>query len=137
MQRYLPPEQFRYWFTYFLPDLATRREPMLLLLPAKVSDRADGQIAHLDGLNLSRAWRLRQLASALRCATGACCNPNSSSASETTLTTISFCSAIHAASFAGTRLLPTNESRSVSRKMLVDNVMKKPGQGGSKLHVLR
>ena len=66
MQRYLPPEQFRHWFSTFLPDLATRNEPMRLLIPAHVRDRTDGQIAHLDGLNLSRAWRFRQLAGALR-----------------------------------------------------------------------
>ena len=66
MQRYLPPEPFRHWFSTFLPDLATRQEPMRLLIPAQVSDRTDGQIAHLDGLNLSRAWRLRQLACGLR-----------------------------------------------------------------------
>ncbi len=29
-----------------------------------VSDRADGQLAHLDGLNLARAWCLRALAGA-------------------------------------------------------------------------
>jgi hypothetical protein len=31
--------------------------------PAVVSDRRDGQLVHLDGLNLSRAWCLRALAS--------------------------------------------------------------------------
>jgi Protein of unknown function (DUF2891) len=30
-----------------------------------VSDRSDGKIAHLDGLNLSRAWAMRRLAVAL------------------------------------------------------------------------
>ena len=66
MERYLPPKRFQEWFGSFLPVLASRREPAPLLTPAKVSDRADGQIAHLDGLNLSRAWRFRQLAKALR-----------------------------------------------------------------------
>ena len=33
--------------------------------PAEVSDRSDGKIAHLDGLNLSRAWCFRTLAAAL------------------------------------------------------------------------
>jgi hypothetical protein len=32
--------------------------------PAVVSDRCDGQLVHLDGLNLSRAWCLRALAQA-------------------------------------------------------------------------
>ena len=31
-------------------------------MPATVSDRSDGKIAHLDGLNLSRAWCWRSLA---------------------------------------------------------------------------
>ena len=30
--------------------------------PATVSDRSDGRIAHLDGVNLSRAWALRSIA---------------------------------------------------------------------------
>jgi hypothetical protein len=33
--------------------------------PVTVSDRSDGKIAHLDGLNLSRAWCLRDIARAL------------------------------------------------------------------------
>ncbi|RYE74505.1 MAG: DUF2891 family protein, partial [Hyphomicrobiales bacterium] len=33
--------------------------------PASVSDRSDGKIAHLDGLNLSRAWCWREIATAL------------------------------------------------------------------------
>ena len=33
--------------------------------PVNVSDRSDGKIAHLDGLNLSRAWCLRVIADAL------------------------------------------------------------------------
>jgi len=34
-------------------------------MPATVSDRSDGKIAHLDGLNFSRAWCWRELAAAL------------------------------------------------------------------------
>jgi hypothetical protein len=33
-----------------------------LFTPAIVSDRSDGKIAHLDGLNLSRAWCWRSIA---------------------------------------------------------------------------
>jgi hypothetical protein len=55
---------FRSWFDAFLPDLAAG-EPRSLFTPATVSDRSDGKIAHLDGLNLSRAWCWRQLAPAL------------------------------------------------------------------------
>jgi hypothetical protein len=56
--------QFRSWFAGFLPHLAAG-EPRSLFTPATVSDRSDGKIAHLDGLNLSRAWCWRQLAPAL------------------------------------------------------------------------
>lgn len=48
-------ELFTQWFADFLPRLANR-EPATLFKPAIVSDRSDGKIAHLDGLNLSRAW---------------------------------------------------------------------------------
>lgn len=63
MQRLLPPDEFAPWFSAFLPDLA-HGEPAPLLTPARVSDRSDGKIAHLDGLNLSRAWAMRALAKA-------------------------------------------------------------------------
>ncbi|QTO46158.1 DUF2891 domain-containing protein [Burkholderia latens] len=64
MRRVLPPGEFDGWFARFLPDLA-RGEPATLFVPATVSDRSDGKIAHLDGLNLSRAWCQRSLAGAL------------------------------------------------------------------------
>lgn len=64
MRRVLPPEEFRVWFRGFLPDLA-KGEPTSLLEPAKVTDRADPQLVHLDGLNLSRAWCMRGIAAAL------------------------------------------------------------------------
>ncbi|MEO7240391.1 MAG: DUF2891 domain-containing protein, partial [Sphingomicrobium sp.] len=58
---------FPIWFEQFLPRLAAR-EPATLFTPATVSDRSDGKIAHLDGLNLSRAWCWRRLAPGLRVA---------------------------------------------------------------------
>jgi hypothetical protein len=64
MRRLLPAAEFHAWFDRFLPHLAERR-PAALFAPATVSDRSDGKIAHLDGLNLSRAWCWRALASAL------------------------------------------------------------------------
>ncbi|CAN7401947.1 DUF2891 domain-containing protein [Bosea sp. LjRoot90] len=64
MRRLLAPEAFLPWFDRFLPKLA-RQEPATLFRPATVSDRSDGKIAHLDGLNLSRAWCWRALAGAL------------------------------------------------------------------------
>jgi hypothetical protein len=64
MRRLLPPEAFVDWFDRFLPRLAAG-EPAALFAPAIVADRTDGKIAHLDGLNLSRAWCWRALAAAL------------------------------------------------------------------------
>ena len=55
---------FADWFERFLPRAADR-QPASLFTPAEVSDRSDGKIAHLDGLNLSRAWCWRALARAL------------------------------------------------------------------------
>ncbi|MGE8490646.1 MAG: DUF2891 family protein, partial [Paraburkholderia nemoris] len=64
MRRILPPAQFVDWFGRFLPDLGAKK-PATLFEPVTVTDRTDGKIAHLDGLNLSRAWCLRSLARAL------------------------------------------------------------------------
>ena len=64
MRRLLPREKFELWFPRFLPDLA-QKQPATLFAPARVSDRTDGKIAHLDGLNLSRAWCWRTLAAAM------------------------------------------------------------------------
>lgn len=64
MRRVLPAHEFATWLDGFLPDLAAGQPPQLLS-PAVVSDRSDGQIVHLDGLNLSRAWCLWNLAGAL------------------------------------------------------------------------
>jgi hypothetical protein len=55
------PAEFPAWFGHFLPG-AGQRQPATLFDPAIVSDRSDGKIAHLDGLNLSRAWCWRSLA---------------------------------------------------------------------------
>jgi hypothetical protein len=60
MKRALSPKQFETWFATFLPRL-DQEQPATLFTPATVSDRSDGKIAHLDGLNLSRAWCWREL----------------------------------------------------------------------------
>src|SRR6266576_3967793 len=52
-------------FSSFYPRRRIRfgvGEPATLFTPATVSDRSDGKIAHLDGLNLSRAWCWRSIA---------------------------------------------------------------------------
>jgi hypothetical protein len=64
MRRVLPPAEFSDWFHLFLPG-AARGEPKTLFEPAQVTDRKDLQLVHLDGLNLSRAWCMRHVASAL------------------------------------------------------------------------
>lgn len=64
LRRVLSPEAFRAWFAGFLPE-AAKGEPASLFTPAQVSDRSDGKIAHLDGLNLSRAWCWRSIVAAL------------------------------------------------------------------------
>jgi hypothetical protein len=64
MRRLLPREAFRPWFDRFLPRIA-KGEPATLFRPATVTDRSDGKIAHLDGLNLSRSWCWRSLGSGL------------------------------------------------------------------------
>jgi hypothetical protein len=56
MVNVLNESDFQKWLRGFLPNL--RRIP---LLPASVSDRSDPRIAHLDGLNLSRARNLYTL----------------------------------------------------------------------------
>jgi hypothetical protein len=64
MRRVLPAADFAGWLAMFLPGLAEGGPPQLLT-PALVSDRSDGQIVHLDGLNLSRAWCMWGIAEAL------------------------------------------------------------------------
>lgn len=64
MRRVMLPDAFADWFAAFLPGLA-QRKPATLFQPAGVSDRSDGKIAHLDGLNLSRAWCWHEIASSM------------------------------------------------------------------------
>lgn len=64
MRRVLPPAEFASWLTAFLPRLPLDGSADWLPV-AVVTDRADGKLAHLDGLNLSRAWMLEGIASGL------------------------------------------------------------------------
>lgn len=59
MQRVLPAEQFVPWLQAFMPQLA---DANFTLAVGQVSDRTDGKLVHLDGLNFSRAWNLYALA---------------------------------------------------------------------------
>jgi hypothetical protein len=64
LRRLLPADEFATWLAAYLPNAAAR-QPASLFTPATPSDRSDGKIAHLDGLNLSRAWCWRELAATL------------------------------------------------------------------------
>ena len=64
MRRVLGGSAFADWLTRFLPGFADGA-PASLFKPVVPSDRSDGQIVHLDGLNLSRAWCFAGIASAL------------------------------------------------------------------------
>lgn len=64
MRRILPQADFSKWLEHFLPELSTK-DGCHLLQPVKVSDVTDGKLVHLAGLDLSRAWTLDGIASAL------------------------------------------------------------------------
>ena len=64
MAQLLEPVEFSAWLARFLPGLE-HGQPSALLRPVRVTDASDGQIAHLHGLNLSRAWCFRRLVEAL------------------------------------------------------------------------
>jgi Protein of unknown function (DUF2891) len=64
MRRVLDPSQFSRWLTTFLPGIP-KQSSTLWLRPAVVTDRSDPKLAHIDGLNLSRAWMLEGIAAAL------------------------------------------------------------------------
>lgn len=57
-RRVLPPTEFARWLTAFLPSIPVQDDTGTWLTPAVVTDPADPKLAHLDGLNLSRAWML-------------------------------------------------------------------------------
>ncbi|MEO5988562.1 MAG: DUF2891 domain-containing protein [Candidatus Eisenbacteria bacterium] len=64
MRRITPWDSFADWLTRFLPQVSgTLAERWLA--PVNPVDRTDGKLAHLDGLNLSRAWMLEGIACAL------------------------------------------------------------------------
>lgn len=60
MRRVLGKKEFASWLKRFLPQLASKD---FSLAPGVVSDRRDGKLVHLDGLNFSRAWCLYGIAS--------------------------------------------------------------------------
>jgi hypothetical protein len=64
MRRILDAPAFAEWLARFLPGFV-HAEPATLFTPARVTDRSDAQLVHLDGLNLSRAWCFDGIASSL------------------------------------------------------------------------
>ncbi len=64
MARIMPRDKYQKWLKKFLPQIPTNGKADWLI-PAKVSDRSDPKIAHLDGLNLSRAAKMNIIASYL------------------------------------------------------------------------
>jgi hypothetical protein len=71
MRRVLAPAQFARWLSAFLPQIPRSARSQAAgayaswLTPAVVTDRADPKLAHIDGLNLSRAWMLEGIAQGL------------------------------------------------------------------------
>lgn len=63
MRRVRSKEAFATWLRAFLPSIPEKAGPWLS--PEVVTDRSDPKLAHLDGLNLSRAWMLEGIVSAL------------------------------------------------------------------------
>jgi hypothetical protein len=64
MRRVMPPQEFAAWLTAFLPKIPSRTRD-LWLVPGVVTDPTDPKLAHLDGLNLSRAWMLEGILAGL------------------------------------------------------------------------
>lgn len=64
MRRVLEPAEFAQWLHGFLPQLPAKAEACWLLV-AISPDPSDPKLAHLDGLNLSRAWMLEGIAAGL------------------------------------------------------------------------
>jgi Protein of unknown function (DUF2891) len=64
MRRVLPSAEFGRWLQAFLPQISPVRKGAWLK-PVVSPDPSDPKLAHLDGLNLSRAWMLEGIAAGL------------------------------------------------------------------------
>lgn len=64
MQKVLDQKEFKKWMKAFLPKF--EKNPSKFMEVAVVTDRSDGKLAHLDGLNFSRAWCLFEIGNALQ-----------------------------------------------------------------------
>ncbi|MEN8116113.1 MAG: DUF2891 domain-containing protein [Bacteroidota bacterium] len=63
IQKILPEDEFRKWLRKFMPGF--EKNPEKFLEVAVVTDRSDGKLAHLDGLNFSRAWCMFEMGKTL------------------------------------------------------------------------
>jgi hypothetical protein len=63
LRRILNGAEFVAWLDSFLPSIP--RDGSIWMRPAQALDPTDGKLAHLDGLNLSRAWMLNGIIGAL------------------------------------------------------------------------
>jgi len=64
MRRVLPSQEYARWLHAFLPQISTSGDDKWLQ-PVVSPDPSDPKLAHLDGLNLSRAWMLEAIAAGL------------------------------------------------------------------------
>ena len=64
MRRIMKPEEYATWLTGFMPGIPVDGSDDWLSIGV-VTDPTDGKLAHLDGLNISRAWMLEGMASGL------------------------------------------------------------------------
>jgi hypothetical protein len=64
MRRVLPDSEFARWLRTFLPQISPAKKGAWLQ-PVVSPDPSDPKLAHLDGLNLSRAWMLEGIAEGL------------------------------------------------------------------------
>ena len=65
MRRVLEPDAYGKWLNDFLPQIPVKAG-VEWLQPGVVTDRSDPKLAHIDGLNLSRAWMLEGIAHGLK-----------------------------------------------------------------------
>jgi hypothetical protein len=64
MRRVLPSQEFARWLRTFMAQISTSGDDKWLQ-PVVSPDPSDPKLAHLDGLNLSRAWMLEGIAAGL------------------------------------------------------------------------
>lgn len=64
MRRIMSEEEFAVWLTGFMPTIPVDGRGDWISL-AVVTDPSDGKLAHLDGLNISRAWMLEGMITGL------------------------------------------------------------------------